>query len=173
MGHVLTPEGVGPKLTKVNSILQIKTPRNVKQIRAFLGFTGYYRKYIKDFSQVAYPLIKCLKKDAKIDVNEPNFMIAFDKLKIIITEAPVLKYPDFKKKFQLITDASNIDLGALLQQGGHPICYASRTLNDHEKNYSSIQKELLAIVWATAYFRPYLYGVKFTFCPTANHLSGC
>lgn len=161
LGHVLTPEGVRPNPTKVNSILQIKIPKNVKQIRAFLGITGYYRKFIKDFSQVAYPLIKCLKKDAKIDVNEPNFMIAFDKLKRIITEAPVLKYPDFKKKFQLITDASNIALGAVLQQDGHPICYASRTLNDHEKNYSSIQKELLAIVWATAYFRPYLYGVKF------------
>ncbi|EAL58294.1 pol protein, partial [Wolbachia endosymbiont of Drosophila ananassae] len=161
LGHVLTPEGVKPNPEKVNSILQLKIPRNIKQIRAFLGITGYYRKFIKDFSQVAYPLIKCLKKDAKIDVNEPNFMIAFDKLKRIITEAPVLKYPDFKKKFQLITDASNIALGAVLQQDNHPICYASRTLNDHEKNYSSIQKDLLAIVWATAYFRPYLYGVKF------------
>lgn len=102
-----------------------------------------------------------MKKGAKIDINEPNYIIAFDKLKRIITEAPVLKYPDFKKKFQLITDASNIALGAVLQQDGHPICYASRTLNDHERNYSPIQKELLAIVWATAYFRPYLYGVKF------------
>ncbi|CAD7082645.1 unnamed protein product [Hermetia illucens] len=74
---------------------------------------------------------------------------------------PILKYPNFKEKFTLTTDASNKAIGAILSQKGHPISYASRTLNVHERNYSTIEKELLAIVWATKYFRPYLYGVKF------------
>lgn len=96
-----------------------------------------------------------------MNINDPNYINSFEKLKIILTESPVLKYPNFNKPFQLITDASNNALGAVLQQDKHPICYASRTLNDHEKNYAAIEKELLAIVWATSYFRPYIYGNKF------------
>lgn len=161
LGHILTPEGVKPNPAKVDTILNLELPKTVKAIKSFLSMTGYYRKFIRDYSKVAYPMIRYLKKDVKLNINDPNYINAFQKLKKIITEAPVLKYPDFKRPFQLVTDASLNSLGSVLQQNGHPICFASRTLNEHEKNYSTTEKELLAIVWSTNYFRPYLYGVKF------------
>jgi hypothetical protein len=102
-----------------------------------------------------------LKKGAKINANDINYISAFEKLKFLIMSDPILIYPNFEKPFSLTTDASNIALGAVLSQDHKPVCYASRTLNDHELNYSAIEKELLAIVWATKYFRSYLFGRKF------------
>jgi len=96
-----------------------------------------------------------------LNLNDTEYINAFENLKNIITHAPVLSYPDFNKPFQLTTNASNVALGAVLQQEGHPVCFASRTLNSHEQNYSATERELLAIVWGTGYFRPYLYGTKF------------
>lgn len=161
LGHILTPEGIKPNPNKIEIIKSLKLPTNEKQIKSFLGITGYYRKFIKNYAHVAQPMTKYLKKNTKTNMNDPNYIIAFEKLKDLITDHPILRYPDFNKKFRLITDASNFALGAVLTQDNHPICYASRTLNDHEKNYSTIEKELLAIVWATKYFRPYIYGKKF------------
>lgn len=161
LGHLLTTKGVKPNPEKVSSILNLRLPNTVKRIKAFLGLTGYYRKFVRDYSKVAYPMIRYLKKGVKLNVNDSNFINSFEKLKRILTEAPVLSYPDFRKPFQLVTDASENAVGSVLQQNGHPICYASRTLNSHEKNYAATEKELLAIVWAVNYFRPYLYGVEF------------
>ena len=88
---------------------------------------------------------------------------AFDFLKRALTSEPILRYPDFSKPFRLTTDASSNAIGAILSQDpdDKPIAYASRSLNKHERNYSTIDKELLAIVWAVKYFTPYLYGNKF------------
>lgn len=157
----MTSEVVKPNQAKVDIILNLRLPKSVKQIKSFLSVTGYYRKFMRDYSKVAYPMIRYLKKDVKLDINDPNYIHSFEKLKKILTESPVLKYPNFEKRFQLVTDASGEALGAVLQQDGHPICFASRTLNDHERNYSATERELLAIVWSTNYFRPYLYGTKF------------
>lgn len=82
-------------------------------------------------------------------------------IKTLITNDPILIYPNYEKKFTLTTDASNIALGAVLSQDRHPICFASRTLNEHEINYSATEKELLALVYATKYFISYLYGRSF------------
>lgn len=161
LGHTLTTEGVKPNPSKIKTIQELKLPTNAKQIKRFLRITGYYRKFIKDYAKIAYPLTRYLKKGMKVNTNDPNYISSFEKLKEIITNHPILKYPDFRKKFKLVTDASNFALGAVLLQDGHPICYASRTVNDHEKNYSTVEKELLAIVWATKYFRPYLFGQEF------------
>lgn len=161
LGHMVTPEGLKPCPSKIEAINRAQIPNTTKRIKSFLGLTGYYRKFIKNYSSIAAPIIKFLKKGVKINIDDPAFIDAFHKLKRIITSPPILSYPDFNKKFVLTTDASNVALGAVLSQEDRPICYASRTLNDHEKNYSTIEKELLAIVWATGYFRPYLYGVKF------------
>lgn len=106
-------------------------------------------------------MTKYLKKDAKINISDPNYQESFNTLKTLLIHDPILAYPDFTKKFTLTTDASNYALGAVLSQDNHPICYASRTLNEHEINYSTIEKELLVIIWATKYFRPYLFGRKF------------
>lgn len=162
LGHVLTNEGIKPNERKVNVIRNLKLPATRKQIKSFLGITGYYRKFIRDYAKVAKPMTNFLKKDSKIDVQDLSYKESFQKLKDLITNYPTLRYPDFKKKFVLTTDASNLAIGAVLSQDGHPVSYASRTLNDHETRYSAIEKELLAIIWATKYFRPYLYGEKFT-----------
>lgn len=162
LGHILTNEGIKPNTKKVEAIQNLKIPHTRKQIKSFLGITGYYRKFIKDYAKVAQPMTRHLKKDSKINTNDPSYRDSFEKLKELITNYPTLRYPDFKKKFVLTTDASNFAIGAVLSQDNHPICYASRTLNKHETNYSAIEKELLAIIWATKYFRPYLYGTKFT-----------
>lgn len=161
LGHVLTPEGVKPNPKKVESITELKLPETQKQIKSFLGITGYYRKFVKDYAKVAQPMTKYLKKNTKVNTKDTNYINGFEKLKSLITQSPVLKYPDFNKKFKLVTDASTYAIGAVLQQDNHPICYASRTLNEHERNYSTTEKELLAIVWGTNYFRPYIYGAKF------------
>jgi hypothetical protein len=162
LGHTLTTEGIKPNDKKIEAIKQIKLPTTPKQIKSFLGVTGYYRKFIKDYAKVAQPMTRFLKKKYKLDVNDTAYKESFQKLKELITSHPVLKYPDFKKKFILTTDASYYAIGAVLSQEEHPVAFASRTLNEHEINYSTIEKELLAIIWATKYFRPYLFGNKFT-----------
>lgn len=161
LGHILTPQGVKPNPEKITVIQNLKLPTTQKQIKSFLGITGFYRKFIKDYAKIALPILKYSKKNTKVNAHDPNYIASFEKLKSLITDYPILKYPNFNRRFKLITDASNFALGAVLTQDGHPVCYASRTLNDHEKNYSTIEKELLAIVWGTKYFRPYLFGKEF------------
>ena len=161
LGHLLTCDGIKPNPKKIQVIKALKIPSTCKQIKSFLGITGYYRKFIKDYAKIAQPLTHCLKKDSKINIDNPKYIEAFEELKEIITRDPILKYPNFNKKFTLTTDASQFAIGAVLSQNGHPISFGSRTLNEHEIKYSTIEKELLAKTWATKYYRPYLYGVKF------------
>lgn len=161
LGHIITPEGIRPNPEKISVIQGIPLPNTIKQIRSFLGITGFYRKFIKDYSRIALPMITYLKKESVIDVEDRRYIDSFAKLKKILCTNPVLVYPNFEKLFVLTTDASNGALGAVLSQNGHPIAYSSRTLNKHERNYSAIEKELLAIVWSVKYFRPYLFGRKF------------
>lgn len=161
LGHILTKEGIKPNPNKIAIIEKLLLPRTEKQIKSFLGITGYYRKFIKDYAKVAQPITKYLKKNVKINLKDPTYVEAFEKLKHLISSHPILRYPNFEKKFTLTTDASNYAIGSVLSQDGHPICFASRTLNNHEKNYSATDKEFLAILWSVNYFRPYLYGNKF------------
>lgn len=98
---------------------------------------GFYRKFIKNFAQITKPLTKCLKKRANISYQDNEYVKAVETIKTLIASDPILKYPDYKKKFTVTTDASNFALGAVLSQEGHPFCFASRTLNEHEINYST------------------------------------
>lgn len=161
LGHILTAEGMKPNPIKIKCIQDYPLPKTEKQLKGFLGATGYYRKFVKDYAKIANPMIKYLKKDKKINTNDPEYIQAFEILKLNIIKHPILKFPDFTKSFTLFTDASNYAIGAVLTQEGQPVCYASRSLNDHEKNYSVTDKEFLAIVWAVTYFRPYLWGKRF------------
>lgn len=165
LGHLVTPNGVKPNPDKVEAIKRYPIPKTTKEIKGFLGLLGYYRKFINNFAHLTKPLTKCLKRNAKIDIQDPEYIKCFETCKNILTNEPILQYPDFEKQFNLTTDASNIAIGAVLSQNKDgadlPCAYASRTLNETEMNYSTIEKELLAIVWATKYFRPYLYGRKF------------
>lgn len=164
LGHVISGEGIKPNPDKIAAIEKYPLPKTIKQIKQFLGLIGYYRKFIPDFARLTKPLTNCLKKRNKINIDS-NYINCFENCKKLLTNDPILQYPDFSKDFILTTDASNYAIGAVLSQGpigsDKPICYASRTLNDSECNYSTIEKELLAIVWATKYFRPYLFGRKF------------
>lgn len=164
LGHIITSDGVKPNPEKIRAITNYPIPKTTKEIKGFLGLLGYYRKFIKDFAKITKPFTNCLKKGVKIEHNE-TFIKTFEDCKNLLTNDPILQYPNFEMPFNLTTDASNYALGGILSQGtigsDKPIAYASRTLNPAEQNYSTIEKELLAIVWATKYFRPYLYGRKF------------
>lgn len=160
LGHVITPDGIRPNQKKIEAIQNFKLPSTQKEIKSFLGLVGYYRKFIDSFAAITKPLTNCLKKGKTITHTE-SFKKAFQTCKDLITNAPILRYPDFNKTFELTTDASNYAIGAVLSQEGKPIAYASRTLNPAETRYSTIEKELLAVVFGTKYFRPYLYGQKF------------
>ncbi|GBP03435.1 Retrovirus-related Pol polyprotein from transposon 297 [Eumeta japonica] len=161
LGHILTKEGLKPNPNKIKVIQELELPRTEKQIKSFLGLTGYYRKFVKDYAKVAQPMTKYLRKGAKINTKDPTYIESFEKLKLLISSHPILKYPNFDKQFTLTTDASNYAIGAVLSQEGHPVCFASRTLNNHERNYSATDKEFLAILWSVNYLRPYLYGRRF------------
>jgi hypothetical protein len=164
LGHVISEDGVRPDPKKIESIETFPTPRTTKQLKGFLGLAGYYRRFIPQFSKIAAPLHNLLKKDAKYEWEEGQ-EIAFQTLKLKLMSQPILQYPDFSREFILTTDASNEGAGAILSQGeigkDRPIAYASRSFNKAEKNYSTVEKELAAIVWAIKYFRPYLYGTRF------------
>nr|CAH7733080.1 unnamed protein product [Callosobruchus chinensis] len=165
LGHIVTPDGVKPNPDKIKAIQNFTIPKTTKQIKGFLGLLGYYRKFIKDFAKITKPLTSRLKKNAIINPNDPDYVKCFHYCKTLLTNDPILIYPDFSQPFNLTTDASNLAIGAVLSQGkigsDRPIAYASRTLSESEINYSVIEKELLAIVYGVQYFRPYLFGRKF------------
>lgn len=164
LGHTITNEGLKPNEDKIKAVLNYPIPKTPREIKGFLGLVGYYRRFIKDFSKITKPMTLFLKKGSKIKLTE-EYVNAFETCKSLLVNAPLLQYPDFSKPFILTTDASNVALGAVLSQGNvgndKPVAYASRTLNDAETKYSAIEKELLAVIWAVKYFRPYLYGTKF------------
>lgn len=165
LGHTLTKDGLKPNDDKIKVVMDYPIPQTQTEIKRFLGFIGYYRRFVKDFSKICQPLTACLKKGKRVIIDN-KYTEAFQKCKELLINAPILQYPDMSKPFILTTDASEVALGAVLSQGcigsDKPVAYASRTLTDTEKKYSAIERELLAIVWATKHFRPYLYGNKFT-----------
>lgn len=161
LGHVITPEGIKPNPSKIEAVLKYPVPKTIKEIKSFLGLVGYYRRFISGFAKLTAPMTKCLRKGTRINIDDPDYKECFELCKELLTNAPILKYPDFEKPFKLTTDASNISIGGVLSQCNQPIGYYSRTLNSAEKNYSTIEKELLAILDCTKHFRPYLYGRKF------------
>lgn len=164
LGHIISNEGVKPNPEKVQAVRDFPIPKSCKDIKSFLGLAGYYRRFIANFSQITKPMTSLLKKDVPFIWDEPQQQ-AFNTCKSILTTTPILQYPDFNREFVLTTDASIHAIGAILSQGeigkDLPIAYASRTLNKAESNYSTIERELLAIVWAVKHFRPYLFGRKF------------
>ena len=153
--------------SKVQSILSFKTPRSKKEVRTLLGLTGYYRKFIPEYAMVAASLSDLVRK------NRPNEVVwseecerAFTTLKKLLCTTPVLKSPDFTKDFILQTDASERGVGAVLSQKDdegldHPISYFSRKLLPREENYSTIEKDCLAIKLGVHAFRFYLLGKPF------------
>ena len=170
LGRIISPEGVKADPTKVESVATWPTPRDVKEVRSFLGFCSYYRDFIPGFAKVAAP-IQRLVIGKKKGVRLPAFIWpeeadkAFVRLKELFTITPVLSYPNEKDPFILDTDASNDSIGAVLSQVRDgkevPIAFASNSLSKTQRNYCTTKRELLAVVVYTKKYRHYLYGGNF------------
>ena len=172
LGHVIIPGRLAVALENTKAFADCTFPRNVTQMRSFLGAANVYRRFIKDFSGIAEPLNSMLKKDAKPNWHEPTQEAreAFEYLKKQLVASPVLALPKRGCPYMIDTDASAYQLGAtLLQQQDpskpnewRPVGYWSKTLNSAEQNYSTIERECYSVVWAVTKLRPYLEGQKFT-----------
>ena len=167
LGHIVGNNEVRPGQLKVQAVETFPVPTSKSQVRAFLGLTGYYRKFIPHYAHTAAVLTDLTRKDAPNKVKwTPECQRAFDELKRILSSSAVLWSPDFTHQFILQTDASNRRVGAVLSQLDdegieRPVAYYSRKLLPREKNYSAVEKECFAIKLATHAFRVYLLGKPF------------
>ncbi|KAA3474185.1 DNA/RNA polymerases superfamily protein [Gossypium australe] len=159
LGHVVSAEGIRVDSRKIEAVLDWKPPKSVAEIRSFLGLAGYYRRFVEGFSLIAAPLTKLLRKGVPFIWTDKQ-QESFDKLKKILTEAPVLIQPEAGNEFTVYCDASHTGLGCILMQSGKVVAYASRQLRPHEVNYPTHDLELAAIVFALKIWRHYLYGEK-------------
>ncbi|XP_057738076.1 uncharacterized protein LOC130955264, partial [Arachis stenosperma] len=163
LGHKISNKGIEVDQAKVEVIEKLPAPTNVKAIRSFLGHAGFYRRFIKDFSKIAKPLSNLLAANTPF-IFDNECLQAFETLKAKLVTAPVISAPDWTLPFELMCDASDHAIGAVLgQRHGkllHVIYYGSRILNDAQKNYTTTEKELLAVVYALDKFRSYLVGSK-------------
>ena len=163
LGHRISARGIEVDKAKIEAIEKLPPPSSVKGIRSFLGHAGFYRRFIKDFPHIAKPLSNLLVHGIPFEFNS-QCLHAFTVLKDKLISAPIVVAPDWSFPFELMCDASDYAIGAVLGQKREKIFqviyYASRTLNDAQLNYATTEKELLAIVFAFDKFRPYLIGNK-------------
>ncbi|GJS50534.1 putative nucleotidyltransferase, ribonuclease H [Tanacetum coccineum] len=159
LGHKVSGAGIEVDKAKFEAISKLPYPTNVKAIRSFLGHAGFYKRFIKDFSQVARPMTQLLVKDAAFNFSEECIQ-AFDKLKRELTQAPIMIKPNCSLPFEVMCDASDYAVRAVLGQRidkyFKPIHYAKKTINEAQENYTTTKKELLAVVFAFDKFRQYL-----------------
>lgn len=169
LGFIVTANGIKANPQKVEAIEKVPLPVTLKDLRSFLGMSGFYRRFIKDYAKIVKPLTLILRGEegrlsrhlsAKTSITLNKEAIeAFNKIKNSLTSNEVmLQYPNFNKEFHLTTDASNYAIGAVLEQDSKPILFISRTLSKTEENYATNEKEMLAIIWALKTLRSYLYG---------------
>ena len=163
LGHVISERGMEVDKAKVELISKLPPPKSVRQIRSFLGHVGFYRRFIKDFSKIARPLSNLLVKDAPFEFEE-TCLEAYNFLKEAETKAPILQPPNWSLPFEIMCDASDFTVGAVLGQKVNKclvvIYYASHTLAEAQRNYTTTEKELLAVVFTLDKFRSYLLGSK-------------
>lgn len=190
LGHIISDKGVATDPAKIDAVAKWPRPNQVSELRSFLGFASYYRRFVEGFARLAGPLHKLVTKLAGTKSKKGSERVfqaawtseceeSFEALKIKLTSAPVLAYADFSRPFILETDASHSGLGAVLSQetegGTRPIAYASRGLRPTERNmanYSSMKLEFLALKWAmTEKFREYLLGHRCMVFTDNNPLS--
>jgi hypothetical protein len=167
LGHIVGPHGLQVDMDKVKTMLALLAPSNVKEIRGFLGCVGYYRRFIKGYAKRAIPLTELLKKDTEFEWTG-NRQKAFEDLKIQLVTAPILSSPDWTKDFHITINASGWCLGSILWQYDterreSPVYYASRQMSPAERNYTTTEREALAVVYSCKKFRHYLLSYKVIF----------
>ena len=166
LGHLVSEKGIEVDKAQIEVIEQLPPPVNIKGIRSFLGHVGFYRRFIKDFSQTARPLTSLLAKDAPFEFTD-EFLKAFNTLKKALASAPIIQPLDWSLPFEIMCDASDFAVGAVLGQTKdkkhHAIAYASKTLTGAQLNYATTEKELLVVVFAIDKFRSYLVEQRLFF----------
>lgn len=165
LGFVVNQKGLLVDPDKIAPVVDYPVPKNLKQLRRFLGMASWYRRFIPEFALIAEPLHRLTKKSQAWEWGEEQ-QKAFDRIRDALTTTPTLTRPNFELPFTVQTDASSVGLGAVLTQevDGHErvVAYASRALTDPEKKYTVTEQECLAVIWAIRKFRCYLEGYSFT-----------
>ncbi|KRX33622.1 Retrovirus-related Pol polyprotein from transposon 17.6 [Trichinella murrelli] len=163
LGHIISEKGIATDPSKTRAVKEWQAPSCVSELRQFLGLASYYRKFVNGFASIAAPLHRLLEGDAEWKWTE-DCQVAFDALKHQLTSAPILAYPDFRRRFLVDVDASGDGLGAVLSQKDgskeRVVAYASRSLTKPERRYCVTRREMLRLVCALREFRPYLYGQR-------------
>ena len=161
--HKISEKGIEVDKAKIEVMMSMQPPASVKGIRSFLGHAGFYRTFIKDFSIIERPLSRLLCKDTKFEFDS-DCLTAFHTIKGALISAPVVQPPDWDLLFEIMTDASDFAVGAVLGQRKykkmHVIYYASMKMDEAQCRYATTEKEVLAIVYAFEKFRSYLVGSK-------------
>ncbi|XP_066317156.1 uncharacterized protein [Miscanthus floridulus] len=160
LGHCISGKGVATEPSKISAVQQWPRPQNLKQLRGFLGLTGYYRKFIKSYGMISKPLSDLLKKFVPFlwtSTSEEAFLT----LKDALVHAPVLAIPNFEKQFVIETDASDVGFGAVLMQEGHPVAFLSKPVSSRNQALSTHEKECMAIILAVDKWRSYLQHQEF------------
>lgn len=169
LGHVVGRDGLRVDPDKIKTVREWPVPKDVQQVRQFLGLCNYFRKYIMGYAAIAAPMQDLVNKKAPWVWGDKQQQ-AFEALKHALTHAPVLVLPDFTKPFEVISDASLLGTGAVLMQGGRPVAFTSKKLTPAEHNYSTTDQELLGVVRAMSEWRCYLEGSDVTLVTDHNPL---
>jgi transposase InsO family protein len=159
LGHIVSHEGVKVDPNKIKAMMDWPIPKTLKNLRGFLGLTGYYRKFVRNYGRIAAPLTPLTKKDAFSWT--PKATKSFEQLKEVMCKAPVLTTLDFTKTFIVECDASGNGIGAVLMQEGRPLAFESRPLKGRDLHKPIYEKEMMAILHALKKWRPYLIGRHF------------
>lgn len=170
LGHVVSSDGIAVDPKKIKTIMEWKSPKNVADIRSFLGLATYYRRFIEGFSKIAFTMTS-LKKKRRTFQWTVECQQSFERLKRLLTTTHVLKVADPKKSFMVCMDASREGVGGLLIQEGNLIAYESRKLKEYEQLYSSYNLELTIVVHALKMWQHYLLGKKFMLLKDHNDLT--
>ena len=168
LGHIISAKGMRPNISKVQAIKDLATPTSVRDVRRFLGLTGYYRKFAPHYASIAAPLYALTKKDTRFHWSEEHEN-TFQSLKQLLYSALTLAYPRRGRENIVDCDASDIAAGAIYMQHNekgdeHIIQYISCTFTDVQRRWPSVEHKAYAVVWAMTTFRPYLLGSHYTVC---------
>jgi hypothetical protein len=163
LGNVISERGIEVDKAKVETVEQLPPLKDVKSLRSFLGHAGFYKRFIKDFSKITKPLTHLFRKDVAFDFDE-KFLAAFQTLKSVLVSAPIIQPSYWSQPFEIMCDESDYAVGTVLghrKEGRvHAVYYASKTLIEAQLNYATMEKELLAVVFAFEKIRSYIVNSK-------------